>query len=162
MNAPVMDQLFPEGAPFPSPVQRILALGFYDGPTEGVLQCGPGRVYHFEILAWDPETQDVRVFSLAPMPPAACDRLAELFARREKPRWPMWVPSWYEDLKEETDAVLRQAGPVEWVVATEDLMGTILAAKRIRPEDVRAVEDWRPFLGLGADAPVLVKTPAME
>ena len=82
----MIDRPFPEGGAFPSPVLKILALGYYDGPTDGLLQCENGLVYRFEILAWDSEAQDVRVFSLAPMPPTAFDRLAELFARREKPR----------------------------------------------------------------------------
>jgi hypothetical protein len=159
MNTPLLDRPFPEGVSFPSPAQKILALGYYDGPTEGLLQCDSGRVYRFEILAWDSETQDVRVFSLAPIPPAAFDQLAELFARREKPRWPVWIPSWCEDQNKETDAVLKEAGPVEWVMATDDLMGTILAAKRARPEDVRAVADWRSFLRLGDDIPDLASTP---
>jgi hypothetical protein len=29
-----------EGANYLSPVQRILAFGYYDGPTDGVLLCG--------------------------------------------------------------------------------------------------------------------------
>lgn len=156
MNTPLQNEPFLEGAPFPSPVHKIVALDYYDGPTCGLLRCEAGRAYRFEILAWDSETQDVRVFSLAPTPPAAFDLLAELCARHEKPRWPVWVPSWQEDPKEEIAAALARAGPVEWVVATDDLMGTILAARRVRPEDVRAVDDWRSFLGLGADAPVLV------
>ena len=40
-------------------------------------------------------------------------------------------------------------------------MGTILAAKRVRPEDVRIVADWRAFLGLGADAPFPRPAPVM-
>jgi hypothetical protein len=154
MTAPMMDRAILEGRDFPSPVCRILALGYYDGPTEGLLQCEAGRVYRFELLAWDAETQDVRVFSLAPMPSVAFDLLAERYAHHEKPRWPIWVPSWYEDPKEETAAILAQAGEVEWVIATEDLMGTILAAKRVRPDDLRAVTDWRPFLGLALPRPV--------
>jgi hypothetical protein len=160
MNSPLIDQPFLEGVSFPSPARKVLALDYYDGPTEGLLQCEMGRVYCFKILAWDSETQDVRVFSLAPMPPAAFDRLAELFARCEKPQWPVWIPSWCEDQNEETDAILKEAGPAEWVIAVEDLMGTILAAKRVRPEDVRAVDDWRSFLGLGDGIPDLASTPA--
>ena len=159
MNTHLIDRPFPEGVPFPSPGQKILALGYYDGPTEGLLQCETGRVYRFEILAWDSETQDVRVFGLAPMPPAAFDQLAELFAQREKPRWPVWIPSWCEDQNEETDAILKEAGPTEWVIATDDLMGAILAAKRVLPNDLHTVVDWRSFLGLGDDMPDLTSTP---
>ncbi len=51
---------------------------------------------------------------------------------------------------------------MELVIATENLMGTVLAARRVRPEEVRAVADWRAFLGLGADTPILVRTPEMQ
>lgn len=155
MNAMPRDESFREGAPFPSPVLKILALGYYDGPTNGLLQCEAGRAYCFEMLAWDRESQNLRVFGFAPIPADAFDRLAELCARCEKPRWPVWLPSWYEEWDEEADAILGQAGPVEWVAAAEDLMGTILAAKRVGPGDVRVVNDWGPFLGLAVDAPIL-------
>ncbi len=69
MNAPIGDRSFSEGAPFLSPVRRVLALGYYDGPTEGLLQCEAGGVHRFEMLAWDSETQDVR--SLQPRPDPA-------------------------------------------------------------------------------------------
>jgi hypothetical protein len=160
MNTTLIDQPFPEGVTFASPAKKILVLDYYDGPTEGLLQCETGRVFRFEIVAWDSETQDVRVFSLAPMPPSAFDRLAELIAQVEMPRWPVWIPSWCEDQNEETDAILKEAGPVEWVIAAEDLIGTILAAKRVRPSEVDAVVEWRSFLGLGDNIPDLAPTPA--
>ena len=40
-----------EGRNYPSPVQKILALGYYDGPTEGVLLSAPDRVYQFLYVA---------------------------------------------------------------------------------------------------------------
>src|SRR5919204_827193 len=116
-----------EGANYPSPVQKVLALGYYDGPTEGALQCAPeGPVYQFEMLAWDESTQDLRVFGLAPLPLTAWEQLTSLYAHHETPHWPVWVPSWYEGMNRQVDAILKQAGPVEWVVATQDLRGEIL------------------------------------
>jgi hypothetical protein len=158
MDATLLDQPFSPGAVFASPAQRILALGFYDGPTEGLLQCETGRVYHFKILAWDQESQDVRVFGLAPMPPGAFDRLTELFAQHEEPRWPFWVPSGSEVQKGTLDAILKEGDPVDWVIATDE-NGTIMAAKRALPSDIRAVADWRLFLGLGSETPVLSNRP---
>ena len=57
MNTPLPGPHLHEGRHFPSPVERILALGYYDGPTEGVLRCGTGEVYRFGLLAWEAETQ---------------------------------------------------------------------------------------------------------
>ncbi len=146
-----------EGANYPSPVQRVLALGFYDGPTEGALLCAPeGQVYKFEMLAWDESTQDLRVFGLAPLPQPAWEQLTSLYARHETPHWPVWVPSWYEDMDRQVDSILKRAGPVEWAVATQDLRGDILRARAIRPEEGVRVTDWAKFLGLAQEAPGLV------
>src|SRR4051794_28105965 len=103
-----------EGRNYPSPVQKILALGYYDGPTEGALLSAPDRVYRFRLLAWDEETQDLRFFALAPLPPPAFERLAGVFARHETPRWPVWVASGQGGPQRAVEAILGQAGPIEW------------------------------------------------
>jgi hypothetical protein len=60
-----------------SPITQILALGYYDGPTNGLLRCGEdGRVYRFNLLDDDFE-QDIRIFSLAPIDSNAMARLVK-------------------------------------------------------------------------------------
>lgn len=137
-----------EGANYLSPVQQVLAFGYYDGPTEGVLQCGNGQSYRFDLLAWEPETQDLRIFCLSSLPSSGWEQLTALCAAHESPRWPVWVVGWHEGLHQPIQDILRQAGPVQWVVATEDLQGEILRAKAIRPEELAQVTDWGAFLGL--------------
>jgi hypothetical protein len=153
---------FHEGMAYPSPVTRMLALGYYDGPTEGVLYCGTnGPAYAFQILAWEQEMQDLRVFALAPFPLSAWSRLIEAYSLLETPRWPVWLPSWHEEMDQPTEVLLREAGPPQWVLATYDLLGEILVAKPVTPDVLAQVGDWRQFLGLSRELPnrVLVPVP---
>jgi hypothetical protein len=136
-----------EGANYLSPVQRILAFGYYDGPTDGVLLCGNAQVFRFDLLAWDEDTQDVRGFRLSPLAREAWEQLVALCCKYETPRWPVWV-FWREELRQPIDAILRQAGDVEWVIATEDLLGEMLRVKAIRPEEMVRITDWGAFLEL--------------
>jgi hypothetical protein len=137
-----------EGASYPSPVQKVLAFGFYDGPTDGALQCKDGQTYRFQLLAWEPETQDVRVFGLSPLPPPGWEQLIALCSVHESSRWPVWVVGWHQGLSQLIDDVLQQAGSVEWVAAAEDLKGVMLRVKAICPEELNQVTDWGAFLGL--------------
>jgi hypothetical protein len=149
-----------EGIHYPSAVTHVLALGYYDGPTNGVLQCGSGGpVYKFDLIEGPFSTEeglwDMRVFALAPMPSNALAQLAEAYARFWAPRWPVWVPIWhFQDPADEqamsrlTDDVLRRAGPAEWVIATTDLLSTIRAARVVTAEDLARVTDWLAFLGV--------------
>jgi hypothetical protein len=59
----------------------------------------------------------------------------------------VWV-FWREELRQPIDAILRQAGDVEWVIATEDLLGEMLRVKAIRPEEMVRITDWGAFLEL--------------
>ncbi len=137
-----------EGANYPSPVEKVLAFSFYDGPTDGVLRCVDGQVYRFDLLAWEEQTQDLRVFSLSPLAPAEWARLIALCSSHDFPRWPSWGFRWQEQLRQPIQDILRQASPVEWVIATEDLQGEILRVKAIRPEELARVTNWSAFLGL--------------
>src|SRR6266487_451287 len=99
-----MDQQRPEsalheGTDYRSPFTKVLALGYYDGPTNGVLQCGDGgQVYKFDLIEGPFSTEeglwDMRVFALAPLPGSALARLAEGYSSFWAPRWPLWVPIW--------------------------------------------------------------------
>jgi hypothetical protein len=137
-----------EGANYLSPVQKVLAFGYYDGPTEGVLQCANGQTYRFDLLAWEPETQDLRIFCLSPLPSPGWEQLTALCAAHESPRWPVWVVGRHEGLYQPIQEILGQAGPMEWALATEDLRGEILRVKTVRSEELARVTNWGAFLGL--------------
>ncbi len=126
-----------EGVRFPSPFSRIIALGYYDGPTSGILEGGTaGPAYKFVMLDGD----DLRIYSLAPLPPGSLENLVQLLTPYQQPRWPLWCPRWSfpsealrAEVEAETDRILGLAGPVEWVVAAEDLLHEIVAARSLRP-----------------------------
>jgi hypothetical protein len=114
------------------PVTRFLALGGYDGATDGVLQCGDGgSVYRFELPADVREdvavTARERPFDLRPLPPDALDRLTAILSPHSPPRWPGWYFPWQfpsEDVERDVDArvaaVLAEAGPPVWRATTPD------------------------------------------
>ena len=119
----------------PSPFSRIVATGFYDGPTDGLVECGACRsIYVFEKLDWD-DQQDIRVFSLSPV---VCDELDGLMESVVVyggilPIWvvPADVPA---DFRRRLEVVMRSAAPAEFVVAGQSLL--------------RKLEVWRP-IGMG-------------
>jgi hypothetical protein len=142
-----------EGANYSSPVRKVLAFEHYDGPVDGVLQCADGQVYRFDLLAWEEETQDVRVFGLAPLARPAWERLIALCTDCETPRWPIWAFRWQEQLRQPIEDILRQSGAMEWIIATEDLLGEILRIKAIHLEELARIGNWGAFLGLAQELP---------
>jgi hypothetical protein len=150
------------------PFSRILALGFYDGPTSGVLQCRTcAAVFEFEMLDWD-EGHEVRIFRLASLPDDSLDQIVQVLAPAESPHWPVWVPSRWnllsERARQEADRDIQRmlvlAKPAELVVAWTGYADKILAARRLpagelanQPdwfsrEDSTADRDWFGLLGL--------------
>lgn len=120
------------GAPSPAPENpfgaptRMILLGYYDGPTEGVIQFGNGSVYRFVM----PDEEDQlcrhwfpRDYEFHPLPPDALDRLEAVLAEHLTPQRPAWYVNWdfaTPDIERETDeraaAVLAEAGPAAWLV----------------------------------------------
>lgn len=139
----------------PSPFGRIVALGHYDGPTSGVAECRDcPEAYRFEMLAWD-AGQDLRVYSLAPLPPDSATELIRAIGAPNPPHWPVWVPTWRfasrereQGAQREVDRVLNRADPARFVIASADLATAILAARHLTPVDLTTVTDWFSFLGL--------------
>ena len=119
---------FQPGINDPSPVTRVLILGYYDGPTNGVLRLGDGaRIYRFDRTDEDgfPVSTDGREFQLRPLPPESWDRLVAIIGEHIPPSWPNWAPLWrfpspeiQRDVESEVDAILDRAGGVEWEIAT--------------------------------------------
>jgi hypothetical protein len=133
-----------------SPFSRILALGFYDGPTAGILQCGTcGAVYRFDMLDWD-DNQEVRVFRLAALPPGSLEEAIRVFEKAGPPRWPVWIPMRSafpsEEAAQEADRavgrLLDRAETARWVVAWSGYGERIVAARGVGPEELAGATDW--------------------
>src|SRR5262245_12080750 len=101
MNRPCCCQKLPGQRNVMAPFDRIVALGFYDGPTAGVLRCGECTMeYRFETIDWD-SGQNTRIVSLAPLRTGSLDRVIRR-CPGGLPSWPMWCPLWqFESTKEQ-------------------------------------------------------------
>ncbi len=111
--------------PFGKP-GRMLLLGYYDGPTDGVIQFATGAVYRFVMP--DEEVQlsrrwFPREYTLHPLPPDALDRLEAVLAEHLTPQRPAWYVNWqFESPEVERDvdrrvaAILDEAAPAAWLV----------------------------------------------
>lgn len=116
---------------YPSPVVRVIALGFYDGPTEGVLQTTDGAAYRFDLIAEEhnPDGLDDRTFALRPLPPGVFDEVAELVGGSAGavvvPRWPVAGADRQAEIDRRLDALLASAGPSVWELRCRGLTGTV-------------------------------------
>jgi hypothetical protein len=126
-----------EGNNDPSPITRVVALDWSDGPTDGVLQVGDGATYRFQMIdsrSGAPDESDVRVYGLHPLPADALSRLTDALADTHQPTWPVFWPIWkfpsedvQRQVEREVEAVLAQAGPLEWVLVGDIGIGPIRA-----------------------------------
>jgi len=149
-----------------SPFSKLIAFGYSDGATSGVVLCGScSAAYAFEMLAldvdgkYDPAAWDrgeeMRIFSLAALPTQAFARLVEALSDLEAPRWPVWVPAHdpskgplLATVDQEVDAVVGAASTPQLVVAASDLLKRILVARQVTAEQFTSIQDWFSFLGL--------------
>ena len=147
-----------------SPFSRIVALDWYDGPRAGFLRCGCcAREFRFELpdeLINAEQEQDLRIFSLARLAPAALTRFSESLSRYEAPAVPKWDPRWKFPTDAEqialdhlTDQIREGAGAPELVIATRNLSEEIVEAKAVTAGDLAQAPDRFSFLGLVTQVP---------
>ena len=74
---------------------NIIALGFYDGATEGfTVGHREGVVCYFKIIAWDGD-QDTRLYVVSEIDSSAYDEFVMILLRNgEIPSPLMWIPPW--------------------------------------------------------------------
>lgn len=152
---------------------RIIGHDNWDGPAQGVLQCGKcAAEYIFDLIDWDEREgdDDIRIFSLSPLPRGAFDALVEAHPKAGgDPFWPVWMPRWEFASKEDeksarqrTDEILSRAGKPELVMAWLGCWpNRIIVVKPLteadradlefslsRPRSANKGRDWFAFLGL--------------
>jgi hypothetical protein len=109
-----------------APFSKVIAAGYYDGPTEGFLNHRDwSQACVFQMVDWDRET-DVRVYEIARVEDLAFDDVVELLFRERRPTWPLWVlPNSARSRGEDLVAqCFARARPVA-TVTTRDLLGDI-------------------------------------
>lgn len=138
-----------------SPFVKVLFVGYDDGPTSGAAQC-PTRTecYRFELLArdidgkrepegWD-RGEEIRIFSLASLPMSSFYRLEAVLSDPSSRDKMAHDQAFYDNV----NAILVDASPPQLVIATHGIRTSIIAARRLNPEEIGNVEDWFTFLGI--------------
>lgn len=129
---------FHEGRDYPSPVAHLLALGYYDGATEGALRTAGGSAYAFDMVgevSGAGDEPDLRRYELRPLPTEAFDNIVSAITPYHEPCWPYWVPIWKfptAEAKNLTDGIiekeLARSGKPNWQIETPDLTEVITSA----------------------------------
>lgn len=129
----------------PSPFTRVLAAGYYDGPTEGIIACGAcGRAFAFRLLKWDSD-QDLRVFAIGGIQEDFED-LVERWIGANRSEAVTILPPLSTEANGQLVRLLESA--TSHVVAAEDLLTELLAIQEITPADAIGEVDWFSRLGL--------------
>ena len=132
----------------PSPFLRLIATGYYDGPTDGFVECSIcSAVYAFHKLDWD-ENQNLRVFSMSPVRGRSFVELEAYTDPIQQLQWPTWVVDITKSGKilELIDGFRSDASPEEFVVVASCLQKTI---KIWQPIGLHGEVDW--FMELSLD-----------
>lgn len=137
-----------------SPFNKWIALGYYDGFTDGLAQCANcGSCYSVKMIDSD-DAKDVRIFRFSPLPTEAFDRLVAILSPLGPPNWPVWLPVWKfesetaESLANRTVAdVLSLQQNVTIIAAFSPSGHIVLAAKRVS-EMPDGIADWFRFLSV--------------
>jgi hypothetical protein len=139
-----------------SPFDRVVVLGWYDGPTDGLVRYGDcKRIYRFEMLDSVDEDGMIRVYSLAPLPTDTMDRFVEALSPFMKPNWPIWAPIWKFPTEDDrirvdraVDDLIAKVGGPEFVVVTSGLLDEVLDVKPVGANEADQVHDWVSWMGL--------------
>jgi hypothetical protein len=148
----------------PALVSRVIALGYCDGPTNGILECEApgGPVYKFDLLdlLYAEDGLDLRIVSLAPLPTESISDFVSVMAPYQAPHWPLWCPLWSfpsEDAQRaaerDTDQILDRAADIESVIALVDMPGRIVSVRALLAHQVSTISDWPSFLGVSKQPP---------
>lgn len=93
--------------PISSPFSQMIVLGWFDGPTDGLVICGScGRSYKFAVLAsdggsydfsaWD-EGHELTIFGLSEFTKEQFDIVFSALADGRTPTWPIWFIGSHND-----------------------------------------------------------------
>ena len=129
--------------------RRVIVTGYYDGPTEGIIDLGDDvGVFCFEEVAFDNGRQ-TRVSKLSRVPAEQLESIiAALSSALGPPKWPLWMPMWqFEDenlrlkIEAELDAFCARAEATV-AVLTDDTLKKCFAIRSIDERLPPAGSDW--------------------
>lgn len=131
--------------PSASPFFRLLATGYYDGPTDGFVECNVCRqAYAFHMLDWDDE-QDVRIFGLAPVRESFESIWREILELPPSEEPITLVSPLVGQASLNIERLESQ--PIQYVVGVENLLRDIVAGEPVEQGEV-GKRDWFAWLGM--------------
>ena len=141
---------------------KIIAIGYYDGATEGFIQAVfANQPFYFKLIAWDDQLQDKRVFVLKKV---GAERYAEFVqlikdSHESFKLTPTWLPNWSfpkDDDREKADRFLEECrdnsevyllvlgsnieGKVQSIIPTSEIVTKALNSAS--KEGVDSIENW--------------------
>lgn len=128
---------------------RVLVTGYFDGPTEGIIDLGePIGVFCFDEMAFDAE-RETRVSRLSAVPIDLFERIVDaLSSVFGPPKWPFWIPLWqFEDenvkrkIESQLDA-LRARAVVTLAVLTDDSLEKCLGVQGLDQYAPSSASEW--------------------
>jgi hypothetical protein len=140
-----------------SPFSQVVFVGYDDGPTSGAAQCRSGAgAYRFEMLdmdaagkydrdAWD-QGREIRIFSLAPLPAPAFERLAGALSQEQAQARMAQDAAYFDEVR----FILDAASPPELVIATHGISTPVIAAREVSATEIATTQDWFAFLALAS------------
>jgi hypothetical protein len=128
--------------------KEVIAFGYYDGPTQGMVRLADARVYWFEMIAEDVD-RELRVFALSALEPGLFDVVVTaLSAAVGVPTWPLWVPKWEfdnesikHDMESLVDTVCSRAR-LAVIMASDDSLVRCVAFRNAVAQDTDAIQTW--------------------
>ena len=159
-----------------SPFDGMIVLGWFDGPTKGIVICNKHeRAYFFRTLAKDDgsydydawnEGKEIQIIGLTRLDPNMLGDIVETLSQTGPPRWPIWHRGPYKDpaafeanrpADAKANALLDQIQHLDLVLAIPlgHLLDEILATRKIEPSTVVPddVDGWFTFLGFSLEDP---------
>jgi hypothetical protein len=133
-------------------LSRLIAFGYYDGPTEGVVELADNCGTFFFRLIWMDIELETRILRLTNAPANSVDRLTTMLSDLGYPHWPIWIPIWKfvsEDrrlmIESKVDAMFSD-GPTVAVVTCNDSLTECLAARPLDDDLASRIDDWASFM----------------
>ena len=134
--------------------QEIIALGYMDGPTSGVLRLKNGYSFVFNVVAFDFD-RELRVLTLGSLSDDDYDLMIQTLRRAfGDPHWPTWVPLWRFDdvgqrreLESIVNRIIESAIPIAAAVCDD----TIMRCVSFRSADINELsraQEWFEFMGI--------------
>jgi hypothetical protein len=132
--------------------RRLIAFGYDDGPTEGIVDMGRHGAYCFKVMAMD-SAQELRALRLAELAEERFDTVANLIsAALGPPTWPVWVPIWNfakdedrVDTESRIDAICA-SGTIVGAALCDDTLQRCFLVRDLDETTSDRLTDWLSFL----------------